>query len=282
MSYNIGLIALILILINIVFTYKGLKYRDVFDQYSFDVDHILLYKDYKRLISSGFLHVSWMHLVFNMMSLFVFSTSMELFINGNAYLFIYFASLLGGSLFSLYIHRNHGDYSAVGASGAVSGIIFACIALDPGMSVGMFFVPVAIPGWLFGPCFVLYSVYGIHSKRDNIGHDAHLGGALVGMVAALITHPSSLLTNYVTILLITVPSVFFIYMIVTRPHLLLIDNLFFKKHRGRIINIDHRYNADKAIQQQQIDAVLEKIHKKGINSLSKNERALLDRYSGSN
>ena len=281
MSYNIGLIALILIIINIFFTYKGLKYRDIFDQYSFDVDHILLYKDYKRLVTSGFLHVSWMHLVFNMMSLFVFSVSMELFINGNAYLFIYFASLIGGNLFSLYIHRNHGDYSAVGASGAVSGIIFACIALDPGMSVGMFFIPVFVPGWLFGLFFVLYSVYGIHSRRDNIGHEAHLGGALIGMVAAIIIHPSSLLSNYITILIIAVPSIFFIYMIVTRPHLLLIDNLFFKKHQTRIINIDHRYNMNKVTQQEQIDAVLEKIHKKGIRSLSKKEKALLDRYSGS-
>jgi hypothetical protein len=71
-------------------------------------------------------------------------------------------------------------------------------------------------------------------------------------------------------------------MIITRPHLLLIDNLFFKKHRTRIINIDHSYNMDKATQQEQIDAVLEKIHKRGIRSLSKKEKDLLDRYSGSN
>jgi membrane associated rhomboid family serine protease len=281
MSYNIGLIALILIIINIVFTYKGLKYREVFHQYSFDVDQILIHKDYKRLITSGFLHVSWIHLAFNMMSLFVFSVSMEFFVMDKAYLFIYFASLIGGNLFSLYIHRNHGDYTAVGASGAVCGIIFACIALQPGMSVGMFFIPVAVPGWLFGILFVLYSVYGIKSQRDNIGHEAHLGGALVGLVTALMVHPSAILTNYITILAIIVPGIFFIYMIITRPHLLLIDNYFFKKHRTRIISIDHRYNLDKATQQERIDAVLEKIHKKGINSLTKNEKALLDRYSGS-
>jgi membrane associated rhomboid family serine protease len=281
MSYNIGLIALILIIINIAFTYKGLKYRDVFNQYSFDVDHIVVYKDYKRLVTSGFLHVGWMHLAFNMMSLFVFSESMEFSVNKESYLFIYFASLVGGNLFSLYIHRHHGDYSAVGASGAVCGIIFACIALQPGMSVGMFFIPVSVPGWLFGIFFVLYSVYGIHSKKDNIGHDAHLGGALIGMIAAIITQPSALLTNYVTILAILIPATFFIYMIITRPQALMIDNYYFKKHRVKIINIDHRYNTDKATQQEQIDAVLEKIHKSGIRSLSKNEKALLERYAGS-
>ena len=282
MSYNVGLVSLVLIIINIVFTYKGLKYREVFDQYSFYVDNILLYKDYKRLVTAGFLHVSWTHLIFNMMSLFVFSGSLELFINSNEYLFIYFVSLIGGNLFSLYIHRNHGDYSAVGASGAVSGIIFACIALDPGISVGMFFIPVSIPGWLFAFVFVLYSVYGIHSRRDNIGHEAHLGGALIGLVAAVAVHPSSLLDNYIVILIIMVPGIFFIYMTITRPHLLLIDNLFFKKHKTRIINIDHRYNIDRTNQQENINAILEKIHKKGINSLSKKEKDLLNRYSGSN
>lgn len=282
MSYNIGLVTIILIVINVFFTYKGLKYREIFDQYSFEVDHILLYKDYKRLVTSGFLHVNWMHLLFNMMSLFVFSESMELFISAQEYLFIYFVSLIGGNLFSLYVHRNHGDYTAVGASGAVSGIIFGCIALQPGIGVGVFFVPVSVPGWLFGLFFVLYSVYGIQSKRDNIGHEAHLGGAIIGLIAAVIVHPSSILNNYIVILVIIIPSIFFIYLIITRPHLLMIDNRFFKKRGARIINIDHRYNINKANQQENIDAILEKIHKKGINSLTKKEKDLLDRYGGSN
>jgi len=110
---NIGLITIVIIIVNFIFTYKGLTDSNVFYQYSFDVDHILIYKDYKRLVTSGFLHLSWIHFGFNMFSLFLFSTSLELQMSGTTYLFIYFASLIGGNLFSLYIHRNHGDYSAV-------------------------------------------------------------------------------------------------------------------------------------------------------------------------
>jgi hypothetical protein len=218
-----------------------------------------------------------------MFSLFLFSTSLELQMSGTTYLFIYFASLIGGNLFSLYIHRNHGDYSAVGASGAVCGIVFSAIVLLPGISIGLFLIPVRIPGWLFGFLYVLYSIYGIRSKKDNIGHEAHLGGALIGLLLSIVVHPSSLLNNYHTILLILIPSAFFIYMIVTSPHLLLIDNNFFKKKKQKMNwTIDHMYVASKATEQQQIDSVLEKIHKKGIESLTKIEKQILDSYSKSN
>jgi membrane associated rhomboid family serine protease len=277
---NIGLITLVIIIVNFVFTYKGLKDSSVFHQYSFDVDHILIYKDYKRLVTSGFLHLNWAHFGFNMLSLFLFSTAIELQISGGMFLFIYFASLIGGNLFSLYIHRNHGDYSAVGASGAVCGIVFSAIALLPDIQIGIFLVPAKIPGWLFGLLYVLYSIYGIKSKKDNIGHEAHLGGALIGMILAIIMHPSAIRDNYGTILVILIPTVFFIYMIVTRPYLLLIDNNFFKKKKKNW-SIDHLYVASKASEQQQIDSVLDKIHKSGIGSLTKIEKQILDRYSKS-
>jgi len=280
MNY-IGLIVLFLIMVNVFFTYKGLKNREVFEGLSFSVDSILLYKEYKRLITSGFLHVNWLHLFFNMYALLTFSISLELVIDGEQYIFVYFTSLIGGSLFSLFIYRNHGDYTAVGASGAVCGIIFASIALIPGLSVSMFFLPFHIPGWLFGILFVAYSIYGIRSRRDNIGHEAHLGGALIGMTAAILVHPVALLENYITIAVIVVPSVLFIYLIITRPYILLVDNLFYKKHpRMHVAHIDHSYNLDKAELQRQVDTILEKVSKKGMKSLTKKEKDLLYRHSG--
>ena len=88
------------------------------------------------------------------------------------------------------------------------------------------------------------SIYGIRSKRDNIGHEAHLAGALVGMIVAILMQPSVLVYNYITILIITVPTLVFIYLIITRPHLLLIDNFFFNTHTDHY-SIDHKYNEDK-------------------------------------
>ena len=275
---NTGTIALIILLVNVVFSYKGFRNEQFFDGYKFDVDKILINKDYKRLITSGFLHVSWTHLIFNMISLILFSGSVEGYLGGIRFLIIYLASLVGGNLFTLLVHKNRGDYSSVGASGAICGIIFASIALFPGMGVGLFLVPISIPGWLFGILFVLYSIYGIKSQRGNIGHEAHLGGGLVGMVLAILMEPSAFPENYLTILIITVPTIAFIYIIITRPQFLLIENLFFKKHQ-KVYTIDQRYNLEKSNQQKEIDCILDKINKKGINSLSKSESEKLKEYS---
>jgi len=273
-----GIISLILILVNVVISYRGFKDQAFYGKYRFRVDDILLYKDYKRLVTSGFLHVNWMHLIFNMIALYFFSGSLEMYLGPVRFLIIYFSGLIGGDLLSLFIHRHDGDYASVGASSGVSGIMFAAIALFPGMHIGLLFLPLSIPGWLFGLIYVLYSIYGIRSRTNNIGHDAHLGGGLVGLIVAIIMQPSSIITNTLAIVIIMVPSVFFIYMIITRPHLLLIDNYFFKKHSDAI-TVDHKYNMEKIDRQQEVDRILEKIHKKGMNSLTQKEKQALDEYS---
>jgi membrane associated rhomboid family serine protease len=208
-----GIAGLLLIVANIAFSYKGFTNQAFFDGYKFEVDKILIKKDYKRLVSSGFLHVSWTHLLLNMFSLYAFSGIIESNLGAFKFLLIYFISLVGGDLLSLYIHKNHGDYNSVGASGAVCGIIFASIALFPGMGVGFFGLPFSMPGWLYGVVYVLFSIYGIKSNKDNIGHDAHLGGALIGMAIALLLQPAAFAENYVTILLIAVPAIAFILLL---------------------------------------------------------------------
>jgi membrane associated rhomboid family serine protease len=273
-----GITGLILIIVNFIFSYKGFTNTAFFEGYSFKVDKVLMQKDYKRLISSGFLHLNWGHLIFNMFSLFAFSGLLETELGAVKFLLIYFASLIGGNLFALLVHRHHPDYSAAGASGAICGIIFAGIALFPGMSIGLFILPISIPGWLFGIVYVGFSIYGIKSKKDNIGHEAHLGGAIIGMLVALCMKPAAFIQNYITILIIAVPTLLFIYLIITRPQLLLVDNLFFKNHHD-FYSIDHAYNAEKNKQQNEIDSILDKISRKGINSLSKQEKERLKDYS---
>jgi membrane associated rhomboid family serine protease len=273
-----GIIGLILIIANIVFSYNGLTNNAFYDSYKFKVDSILINKDYKRLVTSGFLHVSWLHLIFNMLSLYAFSGLIESNLGGLHFTIIYFVSLIGGHLLSLFVHRNHGDYVSVGASGAICGIIFASIALFPGMGIGFFILPFSIPGWLFGILYVLFSIYGIRSKSDNIGHEAHLGGAIIGMAVALIIEPSAFSENYLTILIIAVPTIAFMYVIITRPHILLVDNFYFKTHRNHY-SIDHKYNEEKNNNQKELDKILEKISKKGMDSLSKKEKEKLKYYS---
>ncbi len=273
-----GFISLILIVTNFIVSYQGFRNSLFYNKYKFNVDAVLLYKDYKRLVTSGFLHVNWMHLIFNMLALYFFSSSLELYLGPVRFLIIYFLSLVAGDLLSLLVHRHQGDYDSVGASAGVNGVIFAFIALFPNMRIGLLFIPIGIPAWLFGLVYVLYSIYGIRSRKYNIGHDAHLGGALVGLVIAIIMQPSALINNTWAILIIMLPSVFFIYMIITRPHILLIDNYFFNKH-SNAITVDHKYNIEQVNKQKEIDRILEKIHKKGMKSLTQKEKQMLEDYS---
>jgi membrane associated rhomboid family serine protease len=273
-----GIISLILILANVIISYRGFKDEAFYRRYRFRVDDVLLYKDYKRLVTSSFLHVNWMHLIFNMIALYFFSGSLEMYLGPVGFLIIYFSSLVGGDLLSLFIHRHDGDYASVGASAGVSGVMYASIALFPGMRIGLLFLPLSLPAWLFGLIYVLYSIYGIRSRRNNIGHDAHLGGALIGLIVAVMMQPSAIINNTWAIVIIMLPSVFFIYMIITRPHFLLVDNYFFKKHSDAI-TVDHKYNMERIDRQQEVDRILEKIHKKGMNSLTQKEKQTLDAYS---
>ena len=277
---GIGTINFVLILANLIVSYNGLNNRRFYNRYVFQVEKILVYKDYKRIITSGFLHVSWLHLLFNMFTLYAFGGSLEAYLGPFQYLLIYFAALIGGGLLSLYIHRNHAGYKSVGASGAIAGVIFGAIALFPNMSIGFFMIPINIPAWIFGLAYMLISIYGIKSKKENVGHDAHLGGAMIGMLVAILLRPAVLVENYLPILIISVPALIFLYMIITNPNFLLVDNYFFRNQED-FYNIDHRYNQERANRQKEIDRILEKIHKKGMKSLTREEKELLKRESNS-
>lgn len=273
-----GIFVLIIIIATVFVSYKGFSSNRFLEDYEFEVDRILKDRQYYRLMTTGFLHTGWLHLGFNMFSLYIFSSVVELGLGTFNFLLIYFASLIGGGLLSLLIHRNHGNYSSVGASGAVCGVMFASVALFPQMHISLWPLPIGIPSWIYALVFVGFSIYGIRSKKDNIGHDAHLGGALVGMVLTLIMHPAALEENYGTILLIMVPAVVFVYIIITRPDALLVDNLFFKNQKD-FYSVDHEWNAKRADQQQEVDRILEKISRSGMASLTKKEKETLRDYS---
>jgi len=274
---EIGIITLLLILTNGIVTYKGLKDFIFFNKFLFNIDRILIDKDYKRLVTSGFLHADWTHFGFNMITLYLFSRSLEAHIGMPAFMVLYFASLIGGNLLALYIHRNHFDYSAIGASGAVSGLVFASIGLFPGMEIGFILLPIYIPAWLYGIAYVLYSIYGIKTHRDNIGHDAHLGGGIVGLLIAIGIDPNILQTNYLTIILILIPSMTFLYLIVMKPHFLIVQNPFTKPNKK--FTQEDKYNATRVSKQNELDRILDKINKKGYDKLSKKEKDKLNELS---
>lgn len=274
---NSGIFSFAMLLVTGLVSYKGMTDPHFFARYSFQIDGILVHREYRRLISSGFLHTGWMHFIFNMLAMYSFSAPLESALGTASLLGLYFGSMIGGNLLALYIHRHHAAYTAVGASGAVSGMVFAVIALFPGMQLGLLFLPLHLPSWAFGLLYVLYCIYGIRSQRDNIGHEAHLGGGLIGMAIAIALFPQVLWINFVPVLLIAIPSIVFLYFIFTRPGFLLVDNPF-KKARG-ITTVEDRYNAQKQSREKKLDALLDKIHNAGIESLSKEEKEELEKLS---
>lgn len=202
--YNLDIITIVLIAANIIISYKGFGDYGFFERYKFQVGPILRGEKI-RMFSSGFLHADNAHLFFNMFSLYVFANVVIDLLGVFNFTIVYLGSLMMGSLLSLYFHKNEYYYSAVGASGAVMGIIYSAILLQPGMNLYLFFIPIPIPAYVFGVGYMLYSIYGMKNKVGNIGHDAHFGGAIGGYAITLLLAPWLFQTNLLMIGLLAIP-----------------------------------------------------------------------------
>ena len=123
------------------------------------------------------------------------------------FLIIYFVSLLAGSVLALFFHKDEPHYSAVGASGAVTGILYAAILLQPDMSLFLMFIPIPIPAYVVGIGYLLYSIYGMKSRLGNIGHTAHFGGAIGGYLITLLFLPDLFVTEPLMVGLLAIPII---------------------------------------------------------------------------
>lgn len=177
-----------------VITHLALTKPEIMQRLLFKPYDILRKKEYDRLFSSALIHADWMHAGFNLFALYSFGSAIELIYGWKTFIVVYAFSILGGSLLSLYLHRFH-QYAALGASGGVSGVIFATIFLVPGTGVGMFFIPISIPGNIFALIYLIGSFWGLRKSVGNIGHDAHFGGAIAGLVFAFSIRPELCLND---------------------------------------------------------------------------------------
>ncbi len=276
-----ALFTVLIIAATVIFSYMGFNKYGFIDSYLFDVRRIIQDKQYYRIITSGFLHGSLGHLIFNMFSLYSFGSGIEIHFGPVPFLIIYFVSIIGGGLLSLILHRNH-EYRALGASGGVCGIIFAAIFLLPGSSVYIFFIPYPIPAHIYAVAFLAISYVGIRGQVGNIGHDAHLGGAIIGLAAATIMYPYIIKANPVMYPAVAVLSIAMLL-------LLYFDPLDKSEHAYKTINIKQKRKKKitfkeplaKPTDDEILNRLLEKVSKSGINSLNYVEVQQLERISKS-
>ncbi|WP_407266769.1 rhomboid family intramembrane serine protease [Tenacibaculum maritimum] len=199
-------IVLVVIIATVLVSLKGFNDRFFFDRYKFQISEILN-GDKFRMFSSGFLHADYIHLFFNMYALYLFGDIVANSLGSINFMVVYIGSLLGGSIYSLYRHKRAPYYSAIGASGAVSGIVYAAIMLYPGMELIMFPIPIPMPGYIFGIGYLLYSIYGMKKQLGNVGHAAHLGGAIGGFIITLLLFPAVFSENKMFIAFLAVPII---------------------------------------------------------------------------
>jgi membrane associated rhomboid family serine protease len=199
-------ILIVIIVLNIIVSFKGFEDIAFFRKYDFHIGSIRA-GDQIRMVSSAFLHADIGHLAFNMLTLYFFAPVVYGYLGDFSFGLIYLGSLVFGSLLTLYFHSNDYSYRAIGASGAVTGILYSAILLQPDMNLYLFFIPIPIPAYIFGIGYLLYSIYGMKAKRDNIGHTAHFGGAIGGYLITLVKEPHLFTDNLGMVILLAIPIV---------------------------------------------------------------------------
>lgn len=169
----------------------------LFDMLKFNAYDVMHQRQWYRVFTYGFIHAGYMHLFINLLVLYSFGRIVETMFAGyfaEKSSFYYILLYLGGITLSiipaLAKHKNNVFYNAVGASGAVSAVVFSSILLYPAGKIFFFFIPIGIPAPVFGVLYLIYEAYMSRHGRDNIGHDAHLWGAIFGVVFTIALEPA--------------------------------------------------------------------------------------------
>jgi membrane associated rhomboid family serine protease len=147
--------------------------------------------NYFSWISSGFVHASYPHLIFNAITLWSFGFPLERIMGTPRFLALYFIGLVASDVGTYLKQRGNPQYASLGASGAILAVLFASIIYQPTQSIFLMFVPIPIPAWMFAIGYLGYSIYASKRVHDQINHDAHLGGAITGLLFVALTDPQA-------------------------------------------------------------------------------------------
>ncbi len=188
-------IVTIIAVVTIIVSIMGFRQDNLFQKLQLNPYQVVHKKDYHRVFTHALLHADWAHLIINVLVFFSFGDALLAYFKYHfqsmgslMFLILYIFSIAVSALYSIIKNKNNPSYNAIGASGAVSAVVFACIFFDPWHKIGLFAV-LPVPGIVFAVLYLAYSYYMGKKGYDNIGHDAHFFGAVFGLIFPIIAKP---------------------------------------------------------------------------------------------
>lgn len=182
----------IILIVTIATSFFAWNREDIYKKWILNPYQIRHNRQYWRFITSGFVHINYMHLFFNMFALFFFGQHVAYYFGLGGDLLLLVLYLLGIIISDIPTYLKYQDkpqYNSLGASGGVAAVVFSSIMFDPLNPIYILFIPIGIPGFVLGVLYLVYSYYQGKRMADNINHDAHLFGAIFGLVFTVMLRP---------------------------------------------------------------------------------------------
>ena len=280
---NIAVAVNAIIFAHLVISVRGWAGHSLPARYGLSTDKILFNKEYSRLWSASWIHAHWSHLLFNILMLFCLGYGVNWHMGVADFLFIYLMSQLGGNLTALFIYRN--DHSrqchAMGAAAGVSGVLFASVALFPSLTVMVPGLEYTLPAWPLAIVFLSVSIFALKPYSSTMIHDAHLGGAIVGLLLTPLIAPEALQDTLWVAIGILTPTVVLFYALIKAPENIITKTFSLSNDVSASWEVVEQmattthHALDYLTLEDEMNALLDKINQHGYQNLSDYERERL-------
>ncbi|WP_412466606.1 rhomboid family intramembrane serine protease [Pedobacter sp. KLB.chiD] len=197
--FNIAPVASLIFVFTIITSLYAFYDHSVYGKFMLHPYSVSKGQNVYTLITSGLVHADWMHLFFNMFTFYAFAFALESMMGSWRFGLLYFLGLVLSDLPTVIKHKDNFHYNSLGASGAISAVLFSYILYNPMSKIYIMFIPIGIPAVVFGIIYLIYCAYASRNSRDHINHDAHFFGALTGLIFTIIFVPG-ILQNFIAML----------------------------------------------------------------------------------